>query len=83
MRGERIVGMSSKGQIVIPKPIREKYRLDKGAKLVVKETESGILLTVQRHMAEEVREIAGELEGKWPKGMTSVDIIRRERGKYG
>jgi AbrB family looped-hinge helix DNA binding protein len=83
MKGERMVGMSSKGQIVIPKPIREKYRLDKGTKFVVKETEGGILLTVRKHMADEVREIAEELEGKWPKGMTSVDIIRRERGKYG
>ena len=83
MKEERIVRMSSKGQIVIPKPIREKYRLDRGARLVIKETKDGILLSVQKPMVEEIREMARELEGKWPKGMTSVDIIRRERGKYG
>jgi AbrB family looped-hinge helix DNA binding protein len=80
---KRSVSISSKGQIVIPKPLRKKYQIEKGAKLLIKESERGILLTVQRPMADDVREIARELRGKWPKGVTAVDIIRRERGKHG
>lgn len=80
---ERTVSISSKGQLVIPKTLRRKYQIKKGTKLLVKESERGILLTVQRPMADDVREIARELKGKWPKGVTAVDIIRRERGKHG
>jgi AbrB family looped-hinge helix DNA binding protein len=84
MKKERnTLSVSSKGQIVIPKAIREKYRLEKGAKLLVREVEGGILLTPCRPLVEEVKEIARGLEGKWPKNLTSVDIVRRERGKYG
>lgn len=80
---EKTVSISSKGQVVIPKTLRRKYRIEKGTKLLIKESERGILLTVQRPMLEEIDEIARELKGKWPKGMTAVDIIKRERGKYG
>jgi len=80
---EKTVSISSKGQVVIPKALRRKYRIEKGTKLLLKESEKGILLTVQRPMAEDVKEIARELRGKWPKGMTAVEIVRRERGKHG
>ncbi len=83
MAEERTVSISSKGQIVIPKPLRKKYEIKRGTKLLVKDSERGILLTVQRPMADDIREIARELKGKWPKGATAVDIVRRERGKHG
>ena len=83
MEEERTVSISSKGQIVIPKTLRKKYEIKKGTKLLVKESEKGILLTIQKPMSDDVREIARELRGKWPKGVTAVDIIRRERGKHG
>ncbi len=80
---ERTVSISSKGQLVIPKTLRRKYQIKKGTKLLVKDSERGILLTVQRPMADDIMEMARELKGKWPKGVTAVDIIRRERGKHG
>jgi len=84
MKQERnVVRVSSKGQIVIPKPVREKYGLGRGRKLLIREVEGGILLTVQKSMVDEVREIAEEFRDRWPKDMTSVDIVRRERGKHG
>jgi AbrB family looped-hinge helix DNA binding protein len=36
--------ITSKGQIVIPKYIRDKYKLNPGVKMVFEETEQGILL---------------------------------------
>ncbi len=36
--------MTTKGQIVIPKAIREKYKLKPGTKLIFKETEGGLIL---------------------------------------
>ena len=83
MMEEKTVSISSKGQIVIPKTLRRKYQIEKGTKLLIKESEKGILLTVQKPMAEDVSEIALELKGKWPRDTTAVDIIRRERGKHG
>jgi len=84
MKQERnVVRVSSKGQIVIPKPVRERYGLDRGRKLLIREVEGGILLTVQKSMVEEAKEIAEEFRDRWPKDMTSVDIIKRERGKHG
>jgi len=80
---EKTVSVSSKGQVVIPKALRRKYQIEKGAKLLIKESERGILLTVQKPMVEDIREIARELKDKWPEGMTAVEIIRRERGKHG
>lgn len=80
---KRIVSVSSKGQIVIPKALRKKYLIEEGARLLVKESERGILLTVQKPMTEEVKTIAREFRGKWPEDLTAVDLIRRERGKHG
>ena len=80
---EKIVSISSKGQVVIPTVLRRKYQIGKGTTLLIKESRKGILLVVQRPMAEDVREIARELRDKWPKDVTSVEIIRRERGKHG
>jgi AbrB family looped-hinge helix DNA binding protein len=36
--------LTTKGQIVIPKAIREKYKLKPGTKLIFKETDSGLML---------------------------------------
>jgi AbrB family looped-hinge helix DNA binding protein len=36
--------LTSKGQIVIPKAIRDKYKLKPGTKLIFKETEAGLVL---------------------------------------
>lgn len=36
--------LTTKGQIVIPKAIRDRYKLSPGTKLIFKETETGIML---------------------------------------
>jgi len=36
--------LTTKGQIVIPKAIRDRYKLKPGTKLVFKETETGLML---------------------------------------
>jgi len=37
--------VSSKGQVVIPRALREKYRLTSGTRLQVAETDEGLVLT--------------------------------------
>ncbi|MBX3485068.1 AbrB/MazE/SpoVT family DNA-binding domain-containing protein [Phenylobacterium sp.] len=37
--------ISTKGQVILPKAIRDKLRWEAGARLVVKETASGVLIT--------------------------------------
>lgn len=41
--------VSSKGQVVIPRALREKYRLTPGTRLEVAESDGGLLLAPLKH----------------------------------
>jgi AbrB family looped-hinge helix DNA binding protein len=51
--------VSSKGQIVIPRALREKYRLASGTRLQVAESDAGLVLTPVRHA------VASRRRGGW------------------
>ena len=42
---KRVTTLSTKGQVILPKAIREKLKWDAGAKLIARETEGGVILT--------------------------------------
>ena len=41
--------MSSKGQVVIPRALREKYRLTSGTRLEIAESDAGLVLAPVKH----------------------------------
>ncbi|MEQ1740334.1 MAG: AbrB/MazE/SpoVT family DNA-binding domain-containing protein [Methyloglobulus sp.] len=54
------VKLSSKGQVIIPKPIRDAYHWDTGQELTLIDTGSGILLQPKAPFAESsLNEVAG------------------------
>jgi AbrB family looped-hinge helix DNA binding protein len=47
-----ITTLSTKGQVILPKAIRDRRRWDAGTKLVVEDTADGVLLRPARHFPE-------------------------------
>ncbi len=73
---ENIVKVTRKGQITIPKKIREKYGIKVGDKLIVEAVEEGILFRkVQR--LEDMASIDAEYDT--PEGINKkIDKLRKE-----
>ena len=64
--------LSTKGQVVVPKEIRQRRKWAAGAELVVEETPEGVLLRpVQRLSPARVEDVAGFLHRP---GMNAVSI---------
>ncbi len=60
--------LSSKGQIIIPQPIRDAHHWEAGERFEVREVENGILLTPIRSCAKKsVRDLLGCLDYHGPK----------------
>jgi AbrB family looped-hinge helix DNA binding protein len=71
------VKLSSKGQVIIPKPIRDAYHWDTGQELTLIDTGSGILLQPKTPFAEStLNGVAGCLlyTGK-PKSIAEMDKV--------
>ena len=69
------VKLSSKGQVIIPKPIRDAYHWENGQELMLIDTGNGILLQPKAPFAESaLEEVAGCLlyTGK-PKSIADMD----------
>lgn len=49
--------VSSKGQVVIPRALREKYRLTAGTRLEVAETDEGLVLSPAKPLRSPVRRV--------------------------
>ena len=66
--------MSSKGQVIIPKPLRDALKWQPGLKLQVIDTGNGVLLRPAKHFLEtSLQEVAGCL--KYPgKAKTLADM---------
>jgi AbrB family looped-hinge helix DNA binding protein len=83
--------MSTKGQVVLPKAIREKRRWKAGTRLTVEERPDGVLLKpVAKQKVHTIADWAGVLKNKGP-ALTAEDMnaaIEREfrrrhaRGRY-
>lgn len=59
--------VSTKGQVILPKPIRQRRRWNAGTRLVVEETPEGVLLRADRHFpATEPAEVFASLPSKGP-----------------
>jgi AbrB family looped-hinge helix DNA binding protein len=57
--------VSTKGQVILPKAIRERRRWEAGTRLVVEETAEGVLLRPARHFPEtKPEEVYGSLAFK-------------------
>lgn len=77
------VKLSSKGQVIIPKPIRDAYHWENGQELVLTDTGNGILLQPKAPFAEAtLDEVAGCLHysGK-PKSIEDMENAIAEGAK--
>jgi AbrB family looped-hinge helix DNA binding protein len=59
--------MTTKGQIVIPKILREKYKLSAGTKLIFRDTPNGIIL--QPLDADYIKSLRGFIKSNDPRPM--------------
>ena len=67
--------LTTKGQLLIPKRIRNKYGIKSGVKIVFEETDKGVLLTpMNEHY---FKSFAGILKG----GNLKEDMKKNERGR--
>lgn len=69
-----------KGQIVIPKKLRNKYGIKPGIEVEQLDTGKGILIR-PAELSEQWKQLALAIGKKWPKGVSSVQAIREEREK--
>ena len=83
--------LSSKGQIILPKAVREAHRWHPGTEFTVEDTGDGILLRPARSVtATRIEDVAGRLRGDGPARTldemeTAIDAEvkeRRGRGRY-
>lgn len=61
------ITVSTKGQIVLPKAVRDKRRWTAGTQLTVEETRDGVLLrSVERKKTRTLRDLVGSIRYKGP-----------------
>ena len=70
-----------KGQIVLKKKLREELGLKEGQVVEERLTPEGILVTPldAEKLIKSFDELAARVSAKWPKGLDSVEAVRRER----
>ena len=70
-----------KGQIVLKKKLREELGLKEGQVVEERLTPEGILVTPvdAEKLIKLFDELAAKVSAKWPKGLDSVEAVRRER----
>ena len=78
---ELLTKIGPKGQIVLRKEIRRKLGLKSGSIMSEKVVRRKIVLEPfdWKQELKRVEKIAKAIGKKWPKGLTSVDVIREER----
>ena len=87
----KTIKLSSKGQVILPKAVREAHRWEPGTEFIVEDTEDGILLRPVRSVAPSRFEaVAGCLRGDGsPRTLEEMEAAieaeakaRRGRGRY-
>jgi AbrB family looped-hinge helix DNA binding protein len=78
---ELVGRVGPKGQVVIKKELRKALGLEPGTLVRQKIVDKKILLEVVRkeEKLERIRTIAKKIGKLWPKGVTAVEAVRRER----
>ncbi len=71
------VKVSPKGQVVIPKDLRDQFGIEPGQKVSVEGTDEGILVSGDRDPVEAMR---GMFKGKFKQ--PSTDLVRKIRGEW-
>ena len=69
-----------KGQVVIPKELRNRYGIRPGLEVEQFDTGKGILIK-PAELAEDWKRLATRIGKKWPKQVSSVEAIREDRAK--
>lgn len=76
----KIVKLSNKGQMAIPKKIREKLGVKPGGRLLVTEKKGEIVLLSPEKYAENTR---GFLKGTWGRTKSQVEkYLKKERDSW-
>ncbi len=72
-----------KGQVVIAKELRQRHGIKEGGLVEQVSTEKGVLLVPMRveKLLGDLDDVAKEIGEGWPKGVSSVEAIRQDRGK--
>ncbi len=69
--------VQEKGQVTIPRELRERYGLTKGARVGFVETDKGILISPQEVVAMDALETIGKILEE--QGLTLEDMMERGR----
>jgi AbrB family looped-hinge helix DNA binding protein len=68
--------LTSKGQVVIPKALRERMKWRKGTRLEIRESEGGLVLSPQATAAGTIDELLSQLHGCLTEGDPVGDLER-------
>lgn len=73
----RLVRLSKKGQLVLPKEMRTDLGVKEGDELIIIKEDNYIMVTTPEHFAQTTR---GLLKGTWGKNSAEInDYINKER----
>jgi bifunctional DNA-binding transcriptional regulator/antitoxin component of YhaV-PrlF toxin-antitoxin module len=75
--------VGKRGQITIARPLRKKYGIRSGSAVREFPTKHGILLRPEENPFEVLETLSRRITEKWPKNLSVVEAIRREREKRG
>ncbi|MDE0268947.1 MAG: AbrB/MazE/SpoVT family DNA-binding domain-containing protein [Acidimicrobiaceae bacterium] len=78
---ERIVRISERGRITIPKSLRDRFGLDHEAEVDIIPTEQGLLLQKRTSAQHPVERVYGILDGVVVDGVDVDDYIEDIRGQ--
>jgi len=74
---EYIVDVRERGELTIPKELRERYNIKSKTKVKIIPKAEGIL--IKPEVADPIGQLRGLAEGLWPDEVSSVDLIRELR----
>jgi len=75
--------VGQKGQVVVAKQLRKKHGIKEGGLVEQISTDKGVLLVPVSvdDLLVELDVVAGEVGEAWPKGVSAVEAVRRDREK--
>ncbi len=73
--------ISERGQITIPKALRDRFGMNHTVEVEVTPTEQGLLIRKRTTAEHPVERVSGILDGKWPWNGDVDDYIEDIRGR--
>ena len=72
-----IMRISERGQVTIPKRLRDRFGMNRDVEVEITPTEDGLLIRKQSRSQHPVERISGILDGRWPSDIDQyIDEIR-------